>query len=119
MTTEPGKYDLYVYQGATFEKTITWKDEFNALINLTGWKARMMMREMLDSISPFLTLTTENGGITLGGASGTVSLLVSATATSAIAVKQGVYDIELIAPDNVTVTRLLEGIVFVDREVTR
>jgi hypothetical protein len=119
MTTHPGKYNLYLYQGATFEKTITWKDEFGALINLTGWKARMMMRETMDSVLPFLTLTTENGGITLGGAAGTIALLISATNTSAIAVKQGVYDLELVAPDNVTVTRLLEGLVFVDQEVTR
>ena len=79
----------------------------------------MMMRETVDSATPFLTLTTENGGITLGGAAGTISWLASAAATSALQAKQGVYDLEMIAPDTITVTRLLEGLVIIDREVTR
>jgi hypothetical protein len=119
MTTYPGKYICYVHQGATFSKSIVWKDENGALINLTGWKARMHMRETVEAATPFLTLTTENGGITLGGAAGTISLLASAAATSAIQAKQGVYDLEMIAPDTVTVTRLLEGRVIIDQEVTR
>jgi len=119
MTTTPGKYNFFLHPGATFAKTVTWKDENNALVNLTGYTARMQMRETVDAVTPFLVLTTENGGITLGGAAGTISLLVSATNTSAVQLTQGVYDLELVAPDTVTVTRLLEGIVFVDPEVTR
>ena len=119
MASSPGKFNMCVYQGATFTKIITWKDDNGVLINLTGWKARMMMRETVESTTPFLTLTTENGGITLGGAAGTVSLLVSAATMSSIQAKQGFYDLELVAPDNVTVTRLLQGLVAVDPEVTR
>jgi len=119
MTTYPGKYNCYVHQGATFDKLITWKDENGSPINLTGWKARMMMRATIDTVAPFLTLTTENGGITLGGVAGTISLLASAAATGAIQAQQGVYDLEMVAPDNVTVTRLMEGLVILGREVTR
>ncbi len=119
MTTYPGKYNVHIQQGATLDKTIVWKDENGALINLTGWKARMHMRETVDAATAFLTLTTENGGITLGGAAGTIRWLASATATSAIQAKQGVYDLEMIAPDTVTVLRLLEGLVLLDQEVTR
>lgn len=119
MTTTPGKQNLSVYRGATFAKSIVWKDENGALINLSGWTARMHMRETVEAATPFLTLTTENGGIALGGVAGAINLLASATVTSAITALQGVYDLELIAPDTVTVTRLLEGIVFVSPEVTR
>lgn len=119
MTTFPGKHNLFVYRGATFSKQIVWKDENGALINLTGWKARLHMRETVDESTPFLTLTTENGGLALGGAAGTINLLASATATAAIQVTEGVYDLEMVAPDTVTVTRLLEGLVFVSPEVTR
>lgn len=118
MTTHPGKYTLYLYQGATFTRTITWKDEGGALVDLTGFAARLHMRETIDSAAAFLTLTTENGGITLGGVAGSITLLASATDTSAITVTQGVYDLELVA-GNGTVTRLLEGLVAVVREVTR
>lgn len=119
MTTSPGKQNLYVYKGATFDKTIVWKDENGTLVNLTGWKARMHMRETVGAETPFLTLTTENGSVALGGAAGTINLIVSAATTAAIEAEQGVYDLEMVAPDDVTVTRLLEGIVFISPEVTR
>ncbi len=119
MTTHPGKYTLYLYQGATFTRIITWKDESGALVDLTGFTARLHMRETLDAATPFLALTTENGGITLGGVAGTITLFASATDTAAIAAKQGVYDLELVAGNGTTVTRLIEGFVMVAQEVTR
>lgn len=119
MTTHPAKHNLFVYRGATFSEQIEWKDENGLAIDLTGFTARMHMRDTLEATTPFLTLTTENGGITLGGTAGTVNLLASATATSAISATSGVYDLELVAGDGVTVTRLLEGLVTISPEVTR
>lgn len=119
MTTHPAKHNFYVYRGATFAEQIAWKDENGTAIDLTGFTARMHMRETVDSATPFLTLTTENGGIALGGATGTVDLLASAAATSVISASAGVYDLELVAGDGVTVTRLLEGLVTISPEVTR
>jgi hypothetical protein len=118
MTTHPAKHNLYVYRGATFSEQITWKDEGGTPIDLTSFTARMQMRETVESSTPFLTLTTENGGITLGGAAGTINILATA-ATSAITATGGVYDLEIVAADTVTVTRLLEGIVIISPEVTR
>ncbi len=119
MTTHPAKHNFFVYRGATFSEQIEWKDENGVAIDLTGFTARMHMRDTLEATTPFLTLTTENGGITLGGAAGTVDLLASAAATSAISATSGVYDLELVASDGVTVTRLLEGLVTISPEVTR
>lgn len=119
MTTHPAKHNLYVYRGATLSEAVTWKDENNVPIDLTGFTARMHMRETLEAATPFLTLTTENGGIALGGVAGTIDIIASATATSAITATEGVYDLELIASDGITVTRLLEGVVFISPEVTR
>lgn len=119
MTTHPAKHNFFVYRGATFSEQIEWKDENGVAIDLTGFTARMHMRDTLEATTPFLTLTTENGGIALGGAAGTVDLLASAVATSAIIVTSGVYDLELVAGDGVTVTRLLEGLVTISPEVTR
>ena len=119
MTTHPAKHNFFVYRGATFSEQIEWKDENAIAIDLTGFTARLHMRDTLEATTPFLTLTTENGGITLGGAAGTVDLLASATATSAISATSGVYDLELVAGDGVTVIRLLEGLVTISPEVTR
>jgi hypothetical protein len=119
MTTHPAKHNFFVYRGATFSEQIEWKDENGVAIDLTGFTARMHMRDTLEATTPFLTLTTENGGIALGGVAGTVDLLASATATTAISATSGVYDLELVAGDGVTVTRLLEGLVTISPEVTR
>ncbi|MBL0318169.1 MAG: hypothetical protein IPP74_02520 [Alphaproteobacteria bacterium] len=117
MTTHPAKHNFYVYRGATFSEQIEWKDESGTPVNLTGFTARMHMRETLEAADPFLTLTTENGGITLGGVAGTIQLLASATQTTAITATSGVYDLELVSGANVT--RLLEGLVIISPEVTR
>ncbi len=117
MTVEAGSYNFTIYQGATFSRVLTWRDSSNALVNLTGYTARMMIRETIDATSAFITLTTENGGITLGGSAGTITLAISATATAAITQSSGVYDLELVSGS--TVTRLLAGSVNIDKEVTR
>jgi hypothetical protein len=65
----------------------------------------------------WLTLTTANGGITLGGAAGTITITASATATAALtAPAVGVYDLELVTGS--TVRRLAAGEVTVTPEVT-
>lgn len=118
MTTRPGSYSFTIYQGATFSRVLTWKDEAGTLINLTGFTARMHIRTSKDAAAPFVTLTTENGGITLGGALGTITLAIAAAATAILSEESGVYDLELVSGTGV-VTRLLEGAVTVSKEVTR
>lgn len=118
MTTTPGHYDFTIYQGATFSRVLTWRDENNDAINLSGYTARMQLRESTDAGDAFVSLTTENGGIALGGAAGTVTLTISAADTAAIGETAGVYDLELVSAGGV-VTRLLEGEVLISREVTR
>ena len=113
-----GIYNLIVEQGATFTRVITWKDSDDALVDLTNYTARMMARVNFTDASPIFELTTENGGIALGGAAGTITLTISATDTAAFdAQVHGVYDLELIDSSSV-VTRLIRGNVKFDREVT-
>jgi len=118
MTIHPAKYNLYLYRGATFSEHFTWKDENGTPIDLTGFTARMQLREQVESTEAFLNLTSENGGISLGGVLGMIEVVASATATSAVNATSGVYDLELVASDG-TVTRLLEGLVIISPEVTR
>ena len=118
MTTSPGNYDFTIYQGATFSRVLTWKDENNVAINVTGYTARMQLRESQDAAAAFITLTTENGGIALGGAAGTITLSISAANTAAITETSGVYDLELVSAGGI-VTRLLAGEVLISKEVTR
>ncbi len=114
-----GTHDITIEQGATFLLNLIWRDSANALVNLTGYTARMQVRQKHTSADPpALNLTTENGGIALGGAAGTVAVRAEAAATAALDFKRGVYDLELVDGSG-TVTRLIEGNVVVTPEVTR
>lgn len=118
MTTNPGNYDFTIYQGATFSRVLTWKDQEDTPIDLSGYTARLQARESQDAEEPFLSLTTENGGIALGGAAGTVTLSIADGDTADIAEASGVYDLELESAGG-TVTRLLQGKILISKEVTR
>lgn len=111
-------YDITIEQGATFQLNIVWKNPNETPINLTGYTARMQVREKVASTSTLLNLTTENGGIALGGVTGTIAVTAAASLTDDITVKRGVYDLELISSGGV-VTRLVEGCVTISPEVTR
>lgn len=116
---EPGRYDMTIYQGATFNRVFTWRVGNPATnVNLTGYAARMQLRSKPDSGTVILEATTSNGRITLGGAAGTITLTIPADVTEDLAPNQYAYDIEMVAFDG-EVTRLLDGFVTVDAEVTR
>lgn len=121
------KYNLEMWQGATFAMTITVKDATANVQNLTSYTARMQMRTSYGAATPTETLTTANGEITITGAEGNVALELAASRTANISVDYNngkppkstyVYDIELI-DNNGKVSKLLYGDVNVYGEVTR
>ena len=114
-----GSYDLYIEQGATFRKLLTWKAGTPSLpVDLTGCTARMQIRAAIDDATPLVDLTTENSGITLGDTLGTIELYISDTDTAAFTFTTGIYDLEIILAND-DVRRLLYGTVTVTPEVTR
>jgi hypothetical protein len=115
--TLPQTLDLLIPQGATFSRVIRWKAD-NANVNLTGYTARMQLRTSAEAITTLEDLTTENGGITLGGTAGTITLSLTATETAALPATRAVYDLELVSSGGV-VTRLVEGVVTITRNITR
>ena len=114
-----GIYDTEIEQGATLNISVTWKDSNSTPINLTGYTARSQFRPTYQATTTVLSLTTENGGIALGGTAGTIQLTASATTTAALtAPSNGVWDLELVSAGG-TVTRLLQGGYRVTPEATR
>lgn len=111
-------HNITIEQGATFQLNLLWKGSNDVPINLTGYTARMQVRQKHTSDTALLNLTTENGGIVLGGAAGTIAVTAAATATDDLSVKTAVYDLELVSGGGV-VTRLIEGCVTITPEVTR
>lgn len=112
----PGKYNMICPQGATFAKQLTYAID-DEPVDLTSYTARMQVREKHTSKTIIVNLTTENGGITLGGEDGTIDLYIADEDTTEISAKDYVYDIELISSSEVY--RLLEGKFIVTPEVTR
>ncbi len=122
------RYNLTMWQGATFGLTVTVKSANGATQNLTNYSARMQIRSDYASGTITESLTSSNGEITIDGANGNVTLTLAATRTANISVDLTsaskppkslyVYDLELIDNAN-TVSKLLYGDVNVYGEVTR
>lgn len=112
------QHNIVIKKGATFTKQLRWKDANGAVINLTGYTARMQIRETVDSASFIIELTNANSRITLGGALGTITLTISAADTMSIVQNSGVYDLEIVSASGV-VTRLIEGEVLITNNATR
>lgn len=113
------KVKLDIDQGSDFSKPFTWRagDPLTP-VDLTGCTARMHVRRDLESPTILLDLTTENGGILLGGTTGTVEIVINAAQTEGITWTEAVYDLEIVFSTG-RVRRLLKGAVEVDLEVTR
>lgn len=111
-------YNFQIEQGATLLKPIVWKDSTGAAVNLTGYTARMQVRQNASAEEVLLELSTANSKISITPLTGTITMIFSAATTAAIDWKRGKYDLELISPDG-TVTRLIEGEITVSREITR
>lgn len=101
MSLEPARHNFTIWQGATFRTVLTLYtgvDETSDPRDLTDYTALLEIRAMAGDVSPLFTLSTTNGRILLGGAEGTVTLLISDTDTAAITWKRGVYDLTITAP---------------------
>lgn len=122
------KYNLTIWQGATFGLNISVQTANGAALDLTNYSARMQIRNTYDSGAPAETLTSANGEIVMGGVSGNLTISLAATRTANIFVDLSgsgkppktiyVYDLELIDNAN-TVSKLLYGEATVYGEVTR
>lgn len=118
MPAPAGTYNIVCDAGATLTRTLTWSDSAGSLVNLSGYTGRMQVRADVESSDTILSLTTSNGGLTLGGVAGTVLITVSATESATLTAGDYVYDLELVSAGG-TVTRLVQGQFTVRPEVTR
>ena len=108
-----GTYNFIVEQGATFTRQLTVKEN-NSVMDLTGYSVASLMRSTHDSSTVVGTFTC-----TVSNASGgLITMNMTASVTGAIEEGIYVYDLEIISGAGI-VTRLLQGEVTVNPEVTR
>ena len=114
-----GIYNILIEQGADYDRTLTWRDAAGSLIDLTGYTAEATGRDEQESATAIFELT-EIAGITLGGAAGTINLLIAGSVTAAYTALTGVWDLFLTdAAGTGKVTKLLKGVMIIERGIVR
>jgi hypothetical protein len=146
------KRDFYIEQGATFSRGFFWyhpkKDAQGNIIKdssgkpipgepyvLTGWRARMQIRQSVEDEAIITATTSEDNTGTKGAqivfgldpdhpeaaadpSNGRIDIRLSADATDLLSITYGVYDLKVYDPGE-TEYRLLEGNTNVSPAVTR
>lgn len=112
-----GRHNIEIEQGATWSLLLRYRTEPDTPVDLTGATARMQVRATYESDVALISLTTENGRISIAEQSGEIALSIEATATEALPAGLYVYDVEVVR--GASVARLLAGRAKVSPEVTR
>jgi len=104
-----GKYDITIEQGATLTVNLSYKDSAGDVVDLSSsYTSRMKIRE---STGGTIIASTESGD----SPKNTLSIALAAN-TAALDFDNAVYDLELVA--GVVVDRIIEGRVFLSKEIT-
>lgn len=109
---EGGKVAVKIKKGTTYEHVFTYVNSAGVAVNVTGYTARMQIRETVDAVA-YIYQALSGGDITVGGADGKITLSIPATTTAAWTFASGVYDVEIISP-----TGKVIGLVGVSRVTT-
>ena len=88
------QYNISAEQGSDLSFVLTYRDAAGALVNLAGYTARMQVRKNASASAAYLSLA-DNNGITLGGALGTITVLVDSASLQAVPAGDYVYDLIL------------------------
>ena len=106
------KANLFIDQGATYETVLPLTDEDGNILDLTDSTAASQIRKSYSS-----SLTAEFD-TSINVSAGEITLSLTANQTGNIVAGRYVYDVELADASN-NITRIVEGIVTVNPQVTR
>ena len=118
---EPGLDNYDVYAGSAWQWPLIWEHD-GSPVDLTGCQARMYGRINYPDLTTVFEID-ETTGITLGGATGEITLFLSDTITTAMGVSVGhektviLYDLEI--EDATNVVQILRGVITLWPEATR
>jgi hypothetical protein len=108
------RYNLVIDQGSDFGLSFTISEDGSAK-NLTGYSARSQMRPSKNSA----TLSAAFVCAIPNPEDGVINMSLANATSSAMAAGTFVWDLEIFTASDVIVTRLLQGSVNLNREVTR
>jgi hypothetical protein len=110
-----GYQDQYLEQGSDFTTELTLDDVAGRPFNLTGFSVRSQARKSYYSKNTTIVFNAQ----VISANSGTISLTANSAITANVAPGKLVYDVLLINDTDHSVTRVLEGQIFVSPLVTR
>ena len=129
-----GNYSFTIEQGATTDFELVYRDSNSNPVDLTGYQAKMQLKDSIGGSSTFLTLssslTPDGTGLNLSGSggnnaskpltSGSIGIFISHVTSSNLTFGTAVYDLEIVSGSGNTavVTRLLQGKINLSKEVT-
>ena len=111
------RYDFIVHQGVDFARGFVFRD-CGGKVDLTGYKAAMQVRQNKRAKEAVDTLTTENGRLKIDVANSKIDLVIPHDVTATYPATKLIYDL-LIKSSDGYVYRVLQGLISVDRGVTR
>jgi hypothetical protein len=124
-----GLYNFVIEQGATIDFSIQYKDSNNDPVDLTDYDAAMQIKSNYADNNPttYLTLSSslqpDGTGLNLeSGSQGYIRVFISACSSSLLNFNIAKYDLELYSGsigDCPITTRILEGQVSLNKEITR
>jgi len=118
IVNHPSGIDFSLKQGADFSYVLTLKDPYGALIDLTGFSARMKAKPFAGSSTTHFSWTSGAGDIVLGGTDGTLTFAVAGATTATYSWNGvGYYDLELISGAG-AIDRLMQGQIELNKEIT-
>lgn len=103
----PGKHDITIYQGATFELQVQYKDNAGTPVNMSGYTIASKLYNRLGT-----TKLADFTATYVNQASGIFKIRIEASGTSGIT-EQGQYDVLVTEPSN-DKYYLLEGNAYIN-----
>jgi hypothetical protein len=107
--SKAAEVDLIIQRGDDLAHIIGVVDSAGVLFPVTGYTATFQVYNNSEfQGSPVLTLSTAGGGVTVNGAAGQFTLVMTDTATNALGWSNGYYKFTMTSPGAVD-TRIMQG----------
>lgn len=109
------RLDLVIVQGADWSERITWVDDTQQPVDLSGYTAALVIKQTHTAATALVSLT-QGAGIGLTATPPNIVLARTAAQTASLSFVRAVYGLELTTGG--VVTRLCSGVVTLSKEVT-
>ncbi len=94
------RVDIVIQKNIDFEKIVFWKDSNKDPIDITGYTAQADIRDSSGNL--IISLSTTNGRITLGGATGQITMSITSADTNLLDFETANYDLKMTDPLSVS-----------------